>query len=73
MKAIVNKNYLNRTDDLSVEELKTVSCLQHLSKEELQETLTTIKKFTQITYEIFSRKIQEVPVIKMNDIKTKVA
>ena len=73
MKAIVNKNYLNRTDDLSIEELKTVSCLQHLSDEELQEAVTIIKKFTQITYEIFSRKIQEVPVIKMNDIKTKAA
>ena len=73
MKAIVNKNYLNRTDDLSIEELKTVSCFQHLSKEELQETLTTIKKFTQITYEIFSRTIQEAPVIKMNDCKTKAA
>ena len=73
MKAIVNKNYLNRTDDLSIEELKTVSCLQHLSDEELQEAVTTIKKFTQITYEIFSRKIHEVPVIKMNDYKTKAA
>ena len=73
MKAIVNKNYLNRTDDLSIEELKTVSCLQHLSEEDLQETLTTIKKFTQISYGIFSRTIQETPVIKMNDIKTKAA
>jgi len=73
MKAIVNKNYLNRTDDLFIEELKTVSCFQHLSDEELQEAVTTIKKFTQITYEIFSRKIHEVPVIKMNDYKTKAA
>ena len=73
MKAIVNKNYLNRTDDLSIEELKSVSCFQHLSEEELQEDVTTIKKFTQITYEIFSRTIQETPVIKMNDYKTKAA
>ena len=73
MKAIVNKNYMYRTDDLSIEELNSVSCLQHLSEEELQEAVTTIKKFTQIAYEIFSRKIQDVPVIKMNDIKTKVA
>ena len=73
MKAIVNKNYLNRTDDLSIEELKTVSCLQHLSKEDLLEAVTTIKKFSQISYEIFSRKTQEVPVIKMNDYKTKAA
>ena len=73
MKAIVNENYLNRTEDLSVEELKSVSCLQHLSDEELQEAVTTIKKFTQISYEIFSHKIQEVLVIKMNDYKTKAA
>ena len=73
MKAIVNKNNMNRTDDLSIEELNSVSCLQHLSEEELQEAVTTIKKFTQITYEIFSHKIQEVPVIKMNDYKTKAA
>lgn len=73
MKAIVNKSYLNRAEDLSVEELKTISCFQHLSDEELQEALITIKTFTQITYEIFSRKMQEVPVIKMNDYKTKAA
>ena len=73
MLAIVNKNYMNKTDDLSIEELNSVSCLQHLSEEELQEALTTIKKFTQITYEIFSRTIQEAPVIKMNDCKTKAA
>ena len=73
MKAIVNKNLLNRTDDLSIEELKTVSCLQHLSDEDLFEAVTIIKKFTQISYEIFYSTIQEVPVIKMNDIKTKAA
>ena len=73
MKATVNENYLNRKHDLSLEELKTVPCLQHLSDEKLQDAVTTIKKFTQITYEIFSRKIQEVPVIKMNDYKTKAA
>ena len=73
MKAIVNENYLNSKDDLSLEELKTVSCFQNLSEKDLQETVTTIKKFTQITYEIFSRKIQEVLVIKMNDYKTKAA
>ena len=54
MKKIVNENYLNRKHDLSIEELKTVSCLQHLSNEDLQETLITIKTFTEITYEIFS-------------------
>ena len=73
MKAIINKNYLNRTDDLSVEELNAVSCFQHFSEEELQEALITIKTFTQITYEIFSRAIPETPVIKMNEIKTKAA
>ena len=73
MKATVNENYLNRKHDLSLEELKTVFCFRHLSEEELQEAVTTIKKFTQISYEIFSRKIQEVPVIKMNDYKTKAA
>ena len=73
MKAIVNENYLNSKDDLSLEELKTVSCFQNLSEKDLQETVTTIKKFTQITYEIFSRKIQEVPVIKINEYKTKAA
>ena len=73
MKAIVNKSYLNRQEDLSVEELKSVSSLQHLSDEELQEAVISIKTFTQITYEIFSRTIPEIPVIKMNDYKTKAA
>ena len=73
MKAIVNKSYLNRTEDLSVEELKSVCCFQHLSDDELQEVLVTIKKFTQLTYEIFSRTIPEALVIKMNDYKTKAA
>jgi hypothetical protein len=73
MKAIVNKSYLNRTEDLSVEEIKAASCFQHLSEEELQELLITIKTFTQITYEIFSRAISETPVIKMKDIKTNAA
>lgn len=73
MKAIVKKNYLDRTEDLCVEDLKAVSCFQHLSEEDLQKALITIKTFTQITYEIFSLKMQEVPVIQMNDIKTKAA
>ena len=73
MKTIVNENYLNRKHDLSLKELKTVPCFQNLSEEELQKAVTTIKKFTQITYEIFSRKIQEVPVIKINEYKTKAA
>jgi len=73
MKAVVNKSYLNRTEDLNLEELKAVSYFQHLSDEELQEAMITIKTFIQITYEIFSRKTPETPVIKMNDYKTKAA
>ena len=48
MKAIVNEDYLNRKEDLSIEELKKVACLQGLSNGELQEVATTLKEFTQI-------------------------
>lgn len=73
MKGIVNKNYENRTEDISIEEVKSVSCFKQLSNEELREVVRTIKQFTQITYEIFLFTKNETPVIKMNEIKTQVA
>lgn len=73
MKGIVNKNYENKTEDISIEAVKSVSCFNHLSDEEIHEVIITIKKFTQIAYEIFVGTAREVPVIKMNEIKTKAA
>ena len=66
MKVIVNENYLNRKEDLSIEELKRVVCLQDLSNGELQEVATTLKEFTQIVYEIFAAGQSATPVINMN-------
>ena len=66
MKAIVNEDYLNRKEDLSIEELKRVACLQGLSDEELQEAATTLKEFTQIAYDIFAAGQSATAVINMN-------
>ena len=66
MKAIINEEYLNRKQDLSIEELKKVACLQGLSDGELQEAATTLKEFTEIAYEIFSAGQSAIPVINMN-------
>jgi hypothetical protein len=66
MKAIINENYLNRKEDLSIEELKKVTCLQGLSDDELQEAAATLKEFTQIVYEIFAAGQSSTPVINMN-------
>ena len=66
MKTIVNEDYLNRKEDLSIEELKKVACLQGLSDGELQEVATTLKEFTQIVYEIFSAGQSATAVINMN-------
>lgn len=66
MKAIINENYLNRKEDLSIEELKKVACLQGLSDEELQEVATTLKEFTQIVYEIFAAGQSTTAVINLN-------
>ena len=65
MKAITNENYLNRKEDLSIEELKKVTCLQGLSDDELQEAAATLKEFTQIVYEIFAAGQSATPVINM--------
>ena len=70
---IINKNYRDRIEDISTEELKNVSCLKHLNEEGLQEAAVVIKKFTQITYEIFSLSRYEAPVINLTNIKTKAA
>ena len=66
MKAIVNEDYLNRKEDLSIEELKNVACLHGLSDEELQEVAITLKEFTQIVYEIFAAGQSSTAVINMN-------
>ena len=66
MKTIVNEDYLNRKEDLSIEELKRVACLQGLSDEELQEAATTLKEFTQIAYDIFAAGQSATAVINMN-------
>ena len=66
MKALVNQDYLNRKEDLSIEELKKVACLQGLSEGELKEVATTIKEFTQIVYEMFAAGQSATPVINMN-------
>lgn len=73
MNAIVNKNYVNRMEDISIEEIKSVSCFKQLSDDELLEVVRTIKQFTQITYEIFVGVKLEAPVIEINEIKTKAA
>lgn len=70
---IINKNNRNRQEDISIEELRKVSCFKHLNDEELQEAAIVIKKFTEIAYEIFSLSLNEAPVINLTNIKTKAA
>ena len=70
---IINKYNRDRQEDISIEELRNISCLKHLNEEGLQEAATVIKKFTQISYEIFSVSRYEAPVINLTNIKTKAA
>lgn len=70
---IINKNNRDRLEDLSIEELRDVACFKHLNDEVLQEAAMTIKKFTQIAFEIFSMNRDEAPVINMTINKIKAA
>ena len=58
---------------ISIEDLKEVSCLKELSDEQLQETLSLIKKFTQIAYEVFVSSESTTPVIQINTNKIRAA
>ena len=70
---IINENHRDRQEDISIEELRNISCLKHLNEEGLQEAATVLKKFAQIAYEIFSLNLYEAPVINLTNIKTKAA
>ncbi len=75
MKAIITTDHQNRTEDITIGELKQIECFKYLNDDELQNIMLTIKKYTQIVYEVFMQKENSIPVIKMNvePIKLKAA
>lgn len=75
MKAIVRTDYQNRIEDISIEEIKQIDYFKNLKDEELENIISSIKKYTQIVYEVFIQNENIIPVIKMNTepIKLKAA
>jgi hypothetical protein len=75
MRAIVTTNNQNRTEDITIEEIKEFEYFKNLKDEELENIIVTIKKYTQIVYEVFMQNENRTPVIKMNTepIKLKAA
>jgi hypothetical protein len=66
MKAIVTTHYQNRTEDITIEEIKQIDYFKNMKDEELKNIIITIKKYTQIVYEVFMQNENRIPVIKMN-------
>jgi hypothetical protein len=66
MKAIVTTDNQNRTEDITIDEIKQLDYFKHLKDEELENVIVTIKKYTQIVYEVFMQNENRTPVIKMN-------
>lgn len=75
MKAIVTTNYQNRTEDISIGEIKQLEYFKNMNDDELENIISTIKKYTQIVYEVFIQNENAIPIIKMNTepIKLKAA
>jgi hypothetical protein len=75
MRTIVKTDNQNRTEDITIEEIKQLEYFKHLNDEELENIIVTIKKYTQIVYEVFMQNENRPPVIKMNTelIKLKAA
>lgn len=75
MKAIVTTNYQNRTEDISIGEIKQLKYFKNMNDDELENIISTIKKYTQIVYEVFIQNENAIPIIKMNTepIKLKAA
>jgi hypothetical protein len=71
MKAIVTTDYQNRTEDITIEEIKQIDYFKNMKDEELKNIIITIKKYTQIVYEVFMQNENRIPVIKMNIESTK--
>ncbi len=71
MKAIVTTDYQNRIEDISIEEIKQFEYFKNMNDDELKNIIITIKKYTQIVYEVFVQNENAVPVIKMNNEPTK--
>jgi hypothetical protein len=75
MRTIIKTDNQNRTEDITIEEIKQLEYFKHLKDEELENVIVTIKKYTQIVYEVFMQNENRIPVIKMNTepIKLKAA
>ncbi len=75
MKAIVTTNYQNRTEDITIGEIKQLEYFKNMNDDELENIISTIKKYTQIVYEVFIQNENAIPIIKMNTepIKLKAA
>jgi hypothetical protein len=75
MKAIATIDYQNRTEDITIEEIKQLEYFKLLNDDELENIISTIKKYTQIVYEVFMQNENPIPIIKMNTepIKLKAA
>ena len=73
MKAVLNNHDYSRQEDITIEDLKDVTCFKGLGDDELREAVEVIKKFTQIVYEIFAATSRDIPVIEMNNNKIKAA
>jgi hypothetical protein len=66
MKAIVTTDNQNRTEDITIEEIKQLNYFKNMNDDELKNIIITIKKYTQIVYEVFVQNENRIPVIKMN-------
>ena len=68
METVKNINEQDDSGNISIEDLKKVACLQHLSDEDLKNAVDVIVKFTEIAYEVFRLNGQDtrmVPLIKI--------
>jgi hypothetical protein len=75
MRTIIKNDNQNRTEDITIEEIKEFEYFKNLKDEELENIIVTIKKYTQIVYAVFMQNENRTPVIKMNTepIKLKAA
>jgi hypothetical protein len=75
MRTITKTDNQNRTEDITIDEIKQLDYFKNLEDEELENVIFTIKKYTQIVYEVFMQNENAIPVIKMNTetIKLKAA
>ena len=70
VKQLVTEN-LDRTEDITVNEVKQLASFKGIGDEQVAELVTVIKEFTRIVFDVMAKQERDTPVVNIPTAQTK--